>query len=895
MSDNVEVKLSAQTDQLRAAMQMAATSVGGSLKEMGAALSSFNSNVKRAAGGTYSFGEDVKHAMGVAAGNMLIATVGMGKAMLALIPIAASAAAGIAVALLGVGVFAMLRMQEEVQKLENVMGMSSDEATRMAVALRLIGKEADDYTAIALKLANGIKTDESRMKELGIQTRDTATGALLPMNTIMQNAFTTMQTYKAGTDQAAFAQEVFQRSAQGVYEVMANLPDAMERSQELVEKLNIEMGPNAQKAIDQYKLQMGSLRVMVDVLATKVGQAVMPALNGLAQYFLTEGPGAIDVIVTAIKYLLAALSLISTVVKAAWEVVSVVFSNIGTQAQTLGQVVWAAFKGNWSEIPGIIDAGYKKVEARAELAKKRLTDIHAQLGDSLGALFGPQADAKEAPGKGPLGSGDRGYTAKAKKEHKGPHDQSVMQYLEADLKAQQDAFNQMKLDQGSFETWSNEQTLAYWQNILTSDLLGTKDRLAVNNKFYDAKRIAQEKAFKAEIAGMEAQRAGMKHNLEAQVALVEEEYRKVAQRYGAESTQAQEIMHRLVAIRQQLADQRIKIADLEAKREAAIAEHAIAMDALAADQAVALRRMSAEQRLAVEEAFENKLYAIRLRQLELDKAAHAGDVVAVMQIQAQIEALTMAHQSKLTQIANAAELERQQFAIQAAQAVQDTVGNTIAALITKTKDWKDILKDAVKSLTASLNQLAGNAIAKQLFGAGTTGGNMIGDLASKIFGGKGGGAAAGADPAAVALTSSATALTTSSTLLDTAATTTSTALTLAATGLEAAGLALTSAATALAAAGAAKAGSGLVDAAVNMFSGTAGYAVGTPYVPQDSLAFVHKGEAIIPAKYNNGGLGGGFNNVNQFQITGPIDTRTQHQIMTSAAKGVKRASLRGGG
>lgn len=37
------------------------------------------------------------------------------------------------------------------------------------------------------------------------------------------------------------------------------------------------------------------------------------------------------------------------------------------------------------------------------------------------------------------------------------------------------------------------------------------------------------------------------------------------------------------------------------------------------------------------------------------------------------------------------------------------------------------------------------------------------------------------------------------------------------------------------------------------------YAVGTPYVPNDQLAMVHKGEAIIPAKYNNASTFGGGN------------------------------------
>lgn len=34
-------------------------------------------------------------------------------------------------------------------------------------------------------------------------------------------------------------------------------------------------------------------------------------------------------------------------------------------------------------------------------------------------------------------------------------------------------------------------------------------------------------------------------------------------------------------------------------------------------------------------------------------------------------------------------------------------------------------------------------------------------------------------------------------------------------------------------------------------AGIPGYAVGTPYVPQDGLAYLHEGEAVIPAKFNN--------------------------------------------
>ena len=39
------------------------------------------------------------------------------------------------------------------------------------------------------------------------------------------------------------------------------------------------------------------------------------------------------------------------------------------------------------------------------------------------------------------------------------------------------------------------------------------------------------------------------------------------------------------------------------------------------------------------------------------------------------------------------------------------------------------------------------------------------------------------------------------------------------------------------------------------FTGLPSFDVGTNYVPHDMIAQIHKGEAIIPAKYNNGSFG----------------------------------------
>lgn len=74
--------------------------------------------------------------------------------------------------------------------------------------------------------------------------------------------------------------------------------------------------------------------------------------------------------------------------------------------------------------------------------------------------------------------------------------------------------------------------------------------------------------------------------------------------------------------------------------------------------------------------------------------------------------------------------------------------------------------------------------------------------------------------------------------------------------------------------------------------------VGTPFVKQDTMAFVHKGEAIIPAQYNKPGAMGGVSIVQHINIDSRSDQATIMAAMNQAKEAAKAdilASIRRGG
>lgn len=157
---------------------------------------------------------------------------------------------------------------------------------------------------------------------------------------------------------------------------------------------------------------------------------------------------------------------------------------------------------------------------------------------------------------------------------------------------------------------------------------------------------------------------------------------------------------------------------------------------------------------------------------------------------------------------------------------QTGFSNAFADVISGTKTLGDAFKDLANTIVQEINKIVAKEMASKIFG-GMGGGDSFGGLISGLFGGGGG------DPLG------------------------------------------------------------------SFISGLPSFDVGTPYVQQDQVAQIHKGERILTAKenqqYTNGDTAGGGGTMtinNTFVLSDPASKQTQAQVAAMAAQALQRAQRR---
>ena len=378
-----------------------------------------------------------------------------------------------------------VKMTENAMDLGRALGLSTNEARAIQIALKDIGAESGEYEAAAKGMIKKIKENEEGLNKMGLATRDAA-GNLRPMNELMVDGIKVLGTYKEGTDRAMASTEIFGKGISSSSKLMLLNQEVTDESRAAMKEFGLEVGENAVAAYKDFDAASDRAGFAVDGFTKGIGDALLPALTTLTEVFASIMPAAIVVVKGALSGLTTTFLLVRNGVAVLWETINAMVVTVAEPIRALVESIARAINGDFAGAASSIKNIGTTIAGAWDNAMQSMTESSRKTSRQVSALFyednktgtpvGAVTGSKNFTGKAP--APDKAKAAKAAKAEKGDKDVSAMQTYEQTLEYAKLAFEK----ENTLRSYNKQQELAYWKDILTTYEVGAKDKGAINLK-----------------------------------------------------------------------------------------------------------------------------------------------------------------------------------------------------------------------------------------------------------------------------------------------------------------------------------------------------------------------------------------------------------------------------
>jgi Mg2+ and Co2+ transporter CorA len=210
-------------------------------------------------------------------------------------------------AIFGAAIKGTTEWEGAVVALSRQLGTGTVQTSGLAVALRTLGIDTETYGSAVYRLQMALRTNEDQLNRNGIKTRDSR-GEMLAIDEVMQNALRRLGDMGAGYDRNALALDVFGRSAKELAPLMRLTTDRIAEGTAEAQRLGLVVGGEAAAQLREYKESLENVKLAFQGVSVQVGNALLPALTSLAQWFSSIAPAVIDPVVALTRTLVSVLS-----------------------------------------------------------------------------------------------------------------------------------------------------------------------------------------------------------------------------------------------------------------------------------------------------------------------------------------------------------------------------------------------------------------------------------------------------------------------------------------------------------------------------------------------------------------------------------------------------------
>lgn len=217
---------------------------------------------------------------------------------------------------------------KEAVSLGKAFGVTATEASYMRAAAAGVGVGFDALMSAGNRVTRTLLSNEDAFKNLGVATRDQA-GHFRNTNDVMMDVNHRLLEFKEGTDRNVEGMKIYGREWSNIAPLVSKFKGVTEESRREAEALNLVVGQEAVSAMADYKTaQLGAGEVMEGIKNT-IGQALMPGLTNLANWFRSVGPAAVEATRIAMQGYLAVQETVKETVLILWAALRDAFTGIG--------------------------------------------------------------------------------------------------------------------------------------------------------------------------------------------------------------------------------------------------------------------------------------------------------------------------------------------------------------------------------------------------------------------------------------------------------------------------------------------------------------------------------------------------------------------------------------
>jgi hypothetical protein len=581
----------------------------------------------------------------------------------------------------------------EAAKMAKQLGVTTERASVLNVALTRLGIGSDVYTAAADKLSKQITNNGQAFEAMGVKTKD-ASGSYRNVTEVMQEVNDKIGAITDTVHRDEAGRQAYGKSWTEVRAILKVNNEVMQQAEKRARELGLIVGPEGAEMTKQYKKQMADLNLVGQSLQVQFGNALLPVFAKTGQWLSKEGPQAGKVFATVLEGVVF-------VAQSVWLALTDMGDGIGALAAQAAALLSGDLEG--------AKAIGRARDAEAARNAQKYEEMKKAFGQPLPAVkveVDEQAKKKNGPrynfGKD---TSEEGTTEKTP---------TRMPKFEEELARLKVVRAEEGLVEDQYREYSKSEEAKFWAGKAKLAGLSVGDRLAATKKSEEANLAVMKDTLDRRVQMLETESAQYKTNTEEKIRIerqVQSMYQQGSQGYEASAKKIAELQRQANEQEDQAA-----AVKLQMKRDAAI--QAIAIEEQGSQQALELGVISQAKMLEFQAQFEQRRYEISHEAL-LDRLADAlvandQDRVEKERINNELEQLEQQHQLKMGQIRGATQASGLQPLSNMFKGTEDAIGTSISGILNRTVTMRQAMANVYKSMTATITGEIGKWIAAKV-------------------------------------------------------------------------------------------------------------------------------------------------------------------------------------